>query len=265
MTPATSAGGRRARRVALVTGGRANIGLAIVRALAADRFAVAIHGRDAAQVAPVAEDLAATGAEAIGVAGDVADPADVERMVAEVRDRLGSVDVLVHNATARVFGPIEEVRTEDWERAVAVVLGGGFNCVRACVPGMRERGWGRIVMLGGIGGQTGFAHHCVAGATKGGLIGLSKNLADEFGPYGVTVNVVSPGGVDTTRSPVMGRAAAAEAWYEKAISEQEVRAHIPVGRIGTPEDIGAACAFVCSDAAGYLTGQVIAVNGGQYT
>lgn len=253
------------RRVALVTGGRANIGLAIVRRLAADGFAVAVHGRDARLVEPVVAGLKADGADALAVTAEIADPTDVDRMVKQVANDLGGVDVLVHNATARVFGPIEEVDTANWQRALDVVVTGGFNCVRACVPRMKKRGWGRIVMIGGIGGQRGFANHSVAGATKGALIGFSKNLADEFGPHGITVNVVSPGGVDTERSPVLGESAEAELWYEDVTSDERIRADIPVGRIGSPEDIAAACSFVCSEEAGYMTGQVLAMNGGQYT
>lgn len=251
-----------APRVALVTGATRNIGFAIARRLAADGFVVAVNGREAGDVDDAVSRLRAEGHRAVGAVGDVADRRSVESFVRAVTEEVGSVDVLVNNAVTRVFGAIGEVDPDDWERALRVVLTGAFHCVRATVDGMRARGWGRIVNLAGIGGQRGAANHAVTGASKGGLIGLTKALAHELGPAGITVNAISPGFIVTERRPSLGDAEEARLRYGELA--ERTRAEIPVRRVGDVEDIAAACAYLCDDGAGFVTGQVLGVNGGQY-
>lgn len=262
----TSESSRGDRKVALVTGGRQNIGLAIVKRLIEDGFTVAVHGRDAAQLDDVVKDLNATygDGKAIAAPFDISRHEEVIVGVAKIREETGAgVQVLVHNATARAHGFVDEVALEDWEAAVATVLGGSFHAIRACLPDMKAAGWGRIVNIGGLGGERGFPRGTIAGATKGGLIGFSKALAREIGQFGVTVNVVSPGHIDTERSPALGKPDDAAQHYNSR--KADAASEIPVGRIGVPEDISSAVSFVCREDAGFVNGQVLSVNGGYHT
>jgi len=254
------------RKVALVTGGRQNIGLAIVKRLIEDGFTVGVHGRDAGQIDDLVGELNGTYGRGSAIAApfDIARADDVVAGVAKLRDQAGAgVQVLVHNATARAHGFVDEVALEDWETAIATVLGGSFHAIRACLPDMKAAGWGRIVNIGGLGGERGFPRGTVAGAAKGGLIGFSKALARELGGFGITVNVVSPGHIDTERSPALGKPGDAAQHYNSR--KADAAAEIPVGRIGVPEDISSAVSFVCRDDASFVNGQVLSVNGGYHT
>jgi NAD(P)-dependent dehydrogenase (short-subunit alcohol dehydrogenase family) len=244
-------------RVAIVTGGASGIGLGIGRRLAADGHAVALLDLDGAAAASAAEGLRTDGATALGLACDVADRAAVDACAAQVRDELGPIGILVTSAGIESFLPVGDITPEIWDRIVAVNLTGTFSCAQAVIPDMVEAGWGRIVTIASSSAQSGAPRMAHYTASKGGVISLTKSLAVELARSGVTVNAISPSLVDT---PMARKAEAAGDF----IGVDVVAPMVPLGRAGTPEDIAAAAGYLCSDAGGYVTGQVLGVNGGMY-
>jgi NAD(P)-dependent dehydrogenase (short-subunit alcohol dehydrogenase family) len=249
-----------ARRTAIVTGAGSGIGRAIAQRLAEDGHAVAILDLDAAAAEAIVGELRQKGYEAMAPGRvDVSDRAQVDEAVERVRDALGPVLVLVNNAGFAGFTPFLKITDEEWDRILAVNLSGPFYCTQAVLPDMIDAGWGRIVNISSSsaqGGQQYMAHYV---SSKAGLIGLTKALALEFGPKGITVNTIPPGFVDT---PML------RASEERGLlggSVDRIAETTPVRRPGRPDDIAAACAFLVSDDAAYITGQVIGVNGGRNT
>ncbi len=247
----------RTSRVAVVTGGASGIGLGVGQRLAADGFRVALLDRDGAGAAAGADALRAAGHEALGVEVDVADRGAVDAAMAEVRSSLGAIGALVTSAGIESFQPLDEVTAESWDRIVAVNLTGTFSCVQAVVPDMREAGWGRIVTISSSSAQSGAPNMTHYAASKGGVISLTRALAVELARSGITANSISPSLVDT---PMARKAEAAGDF----IGVDVVAPMVPLGRAGTPADIAAACAYLCSDEGGYVTGQVLGVNGGMH-
>jgi 2-hydroxycyclohexanecarboxyl-CoA dehydrogenase len=244
-------------RVAVVTGGGAGMGLAIVRRLAGQGHAVAVLDLDAAAVKQAAEELQSDGGSAIGVAMDVSDRATVDDAMQQVRGELGPIGIMVTSAGIDRMEDFTDIPLASWDRMIAVNLTGTFNCVQSAVPDMLEAGWGRIVTISSSSAQSGANRMSHYVASKGGVIGLTKALALELAPRGITVNTIPPGFIDT---PMARRAEA----RGDLPSIDAVAARTPVRRAGTPDDIAAACTFLCSDDAGYITGQQINVNGGWY-
>jgi 2-hydroxycyclohexanecarboxyl-CoA dehydrogenase len=242
-------------RVAVVTGGGSGIGLAAARALVADGHHVALFDLRGAEAA--ADELAAAGGKVIGVTVDVADRAAVDAGFARVRDELGPVGILVTSAGIESFQALGDITADSWDRIIAVNLTGTFSCVQAAVPDMLAAGWGRIVTISSSSAQSGAPHMAHYSASKGGVISLTRALAVELARRGVTANTIAPSLVDTP----MARAAEAAGDFPGV---DVVAPMVPVGRAGTPEDIAAACAFLCSDGGSYITGQTIGVNGGMY-
>lgn len=246
-------------RVAFVTGAGRGIGRAMADAHADAGAAVIYldHDRDLARAA--AEDAVKSGAKAIGLAADVADFPAMAAAVKEGREALGPIDILVSNAGISPKSGAGGRRADtwdmdaaEWRRVIDVNLTGAFNCVRLVAPGMRNLGRGRIVSTTSVAGRT-FCdivgvHYA---ASKAGLIGFTKHLAGELGPYGITVNAIAPGRIDT---PLM-RGTAPEA-------NEAARLATPLRRLGTPEDVASTCLFLTSDAASFVTGQVVDVAGG---
>ena len=235
-------------RVALVTGGSRGIGKAIALALAEAGAAVAVNYRERMEEAwAVTETIRKRGGGAAAFGADVSVRDAVERMVHEIRDRLGPVDILINNAGIAETRGLEDITEEDFDRAIAVNLKSAFLCTQAVVPGMRAQRWGRIVNLSSIGARVGAGSVSVAyGAAKAGVEGLTRAYALRLAPEGVTVNAVAPGLVDTE----MG----------KPLLEAGVAARIPIGRAGMADEIAQAVLLIVSN--GYMTGQTIAVNGG---
>ncbi|MEO8669513.1 MAG: 3-oxoacyl-ACP reductase FabG [Bauldia sp.] len=235
-------------RRALVTGGAGGIGAAIADALARDGAEVIVLDIDPDRLAAYS---AATGRA--GVAADVSVHDDVARAVGAVERAHGPIDILVNNAGIIRDAMLHKMDPADWTRVIAVNLGSVFNTARAIVPGMRQRGWGRIISLSSMNAQRGQAGQTNYAAAKAGIIGFTKSLALEVAGKGITVNCIAPGFIETDMT----------ASIPNELRVEEIR-RVPVGRAGQPEDIAGMAAFLASDAAAFVTGQVLAVNGGQY-
>ena len=244
-------------RVAVVTGGASGIGLGVARSLTADGHGVALADRDVAGAESAAEQLREEGARAIAVEVDVADRTSVAAGFDRVRSELGPIEILVTSAGIESFTPVLDITDEGWDRIIAVNLTGTFSCVQAALPDMLASGWGRIVTISSSSAQSGAPNMAHYAASKGGVIGLTKALAVELARSGITVNTIPPSLVDT---PMARKAEAAGDFPGVDV----VGPMVPLGRAGTPADIGSACAFLCSDGGSYITGQVIGVNGGMY-
>ena len=241
-----------AGRVALVTGSGRNIGRATVLRLAsmgADVVVNARTNRDEAE--SVAQEARELGVRAVAALADVSDQAQVDSMVERALAELGRIDILINNAGLRDSKAFTEMTTDEWRQVNGVNMDGPFYCSKAVVPGMIERGWGRIVNVSGLNafkGRADWAHVC---ASKMGALGLTRALAVELAPHGIMVNHVVPGAFDTSRTGA-----------QDAVPTQGRTAGIPVGRLGLPEEVARVCAFLSSEESSYLTGQTIHVNGG---
>jgi NAD(P)-dependent dehydrogenase (short-subunit alcohol dehydrogenase family) len=244
-------------RVAVVTGAASGIGLGIARRLAADGMAVALLDLDGDRLREAANDLSAGGSTAGAYEVDVADRHALEAVFSSVRAAHGPITVVVTSAGIESFDPIVDITAEKWDRVLAVNLTGTFTCLQLAVPDMIEAGWGRIVTISSSSAQSGAPNMAHYVASKGGVIGLTKAFARELSRHGITANTIPPTIVDT---PMARNAEAAGDVPSVEVMGQMV----PLGRAGTPEDIASACAFLCSEEAGYITGQVIGVNGGMY-
>ncbi|MCK0176610.1 MULTISPECIES: SDR family NAD(P)-dependent oxidoreductase [Mycobacteriaceae] len=230
---------------AVVTGGGSGIGLAIVERLRADGLHVSTFDLN-------------PGDDEFGHAVDVTDREAVEAAFTAVRGQLGPVSVLVNAAGLDCFKRFTDVNFERWQKVIDVNLNGVFHTVQAVLPDMIEAGWGRIVNISSSSTHSGAPYMTPYVAAKSAVNGLTKSLALEYGEYGITVNAVPPGFIDT---PMLR--AAAERGYLGDIDK--TIAATPVRRIGRPEDIAAACSFLVSEDAGYITGQILGVNGGRNT
>jgi NAD(P)-dependent dehydrogenase (short-subunit alcohol dehydrogenase family) len=248
-------------RTAIVTGGGSGIGLAISRRLAADGHAVAVLDLDDASAAAAAGDIVSAGGRALGVQADVSDRGQVVAVVDEVRRQLGPPSILVNNAgTGATMRGFLKIEPAEWERVLRVNLTGAFNCLQAVLPDMIEARWGRVVNISSSSAHSGEPYLASYVTSKSGLNGLTKSLALELGPRGITVNAVPPGFIDT---PMLRASVARGDFGEGGV--EAVVARTPVRRAGLPEDVAAMCAFLCRDEAGYITGQVFGVNGGRNT
>jgi 2-hydroxycyclohexanecarboxyl-CoA dehydrogenase len=203
----------------------------------------------------VTDDLRADGITAIGVGADVTDRPAVEHAFAKVRSELGPTTILVTSAGLFGFSPFTEITIESWTRIIDVNLTGTFHCCQVALPDMLDANWGRIVMISSSSAQRGspFAAHYAA--SKGGVMTLTKSLAREYAAHGITVNNIPPSGIET---PMQHQGQAAGFLG----SNEQLASNIPVGHLGTGADIAAAVGFLCSDEAGFITGQVLGVNGG---
>jgi 3-oxoacyl-[acyl-carrier protein] reductase len=234
-------------RVALVTGSTRGIGKAIAETLVGCGARVAVVGRDRAKAAEVSESIDGAG----GFACDVGDPASVEALVADVEKSLGAIDILVNNAGLTRDNILFRLKNDDWDAVLDANLRGAFIAIRAASRGMIKRRWGRIINIASVVGLVGNKGQANYAASKAGLIGLTKSVAKELASRNVLANVVAPGFIETDMTAAMTAEAKA------ALSQQ-----IPLERLGKPSDIAGAVAFLASDAAAYITGQVIVVDGG---
>ncbi len=244
-----------AGKVALVTGGSRGIGEAIVRRLADEGAAVALCARHLEPAKRVAETVRARGGQALAVAADVGRSEDADRLVAACLDRFGRLDVLVNNAGITRDGLILRMKDEDWDAVLSVNLAGAFRCARAALrPMLRQKQGGRIINIGSVVGSMGNVGQVNYVAAKAGLAGLTKALAREVASRGITVNLIAPGFIETEMTAGLPEGA-----------KQAYLAQIPQGRFGTAAEVAAVAAFLASEGAAYITGQVIHVNGGMWS
>ena len=237
-------------KVALVTGAGRNIGRAIALALADGGAAVVLNSRTSLdEIQSVEREI---GGNAFAVLADITDPAAVERMVAQARGRFGRLDILVNNAAIRAVEPIEGISLERWREVNAVILEGAWNCVRASLQSLKESKDGAIVNIGGMSAHSGAKGRPHVVAAKAGLVGLTRALALDLAPFGVTVNCVVPGLIETARGASSG-AGSAHQGKETLL-----------GRRGTPQEVAAAVRFLAGPGARYVTGQTLHVNGGAF-
>ena len=231
-------------RTAVVTGGSSGIGLAVAERLCKDSYRVATI-----DLKPSETDFAFT--------ADVTDRSQVDTALSAIREQLGPVTVLVNAAGLDGFKRFAHIEFEDWQRLIDVNLNGVFHMIQAVLPDMLDAGWGRIVNISSSSTHSGAPYMAHYVAAKSAVNGLTKSLALEYGPYGITVNAVPPGFIDT---PMLRNAN-----EHGHIDIERTIAATPVRRMGRPEDIAAACAFLVSEEAGYITGQILGVNGGRNT
>jgi 2-hydroxycyclohexanecarboxyl-CoA dehydrogenase len=245
-------------RNAIVTGGASGIGLATSQRLARDGAGVAIWDIDAAAAQRAAAELVAAGCRAIAVQVDVSDRAQIDSGVERAHAELGKVQILVNNAGITLFKPFMELTDVELDRVLSVNLKSLFQCTQAVLPDMLAAGWGRVINISSSSAQSGSARMTAYAASKGGVIAFTKSLALELAAQGVTVNNIPPGFVDT---PMLRQS---DKPGSLSTSIAGIAASSPMKRPGRPEDIAAACAFLASEDAGYITGHTLSVNGGRY-
>ena len=241
-------------RVALVTGSGRNIGRAVAEAFANAGAKVVINGhKDSAALDDVAGGITQRGGECMSVLADVSDDAAVGRMVAQTVERFGSIDIVVSNVGIRKYRAFLDITPEEWDDVLRSNLSASFYLARHAIPHMKERQFGRFIVMSGADGFWGHVTHRAPNlAAKSGMHGLAKAIAREFGPDGITANTVSPGPIDTVRD-----------WTQYIHRPQaEIIAEVPVRRYGHVDEIAGTCVYLASAAGGFTTGQVVHVNGG---
>jgi len=240
-------------RVAFVTGASRGIGRAIALTLCRANFDIVVASPEIERNEQVAEEIRSCSGEAMTLNLDVTSPESVKEGFAKTLRDKTRIDVLVNNAGITRDGIAMRMKPADWDLVLNINLNGAFRCIQAVLPGMMRNRWGRIINISSVVGQAGAAGQANYAASKAGLIGLTKALAQEMGSRGVTVNAIAPGYIETDMTKVLPDDVKAK-----------ILTQVPIGRIGQPEDIAYAVKFLAGEEAGYITGQVLAVNGGMY-
>ena len=240
-------------RVAFVTGASRGIGRAIALTLCRANFDIVVASPEIERNEQVAEEIRSCSGEAMTLNLDVTSPESVKEAFAKTLKDKTRLDVLVNNAGITRDGLAMRMKPADWDLVLNINLNGAFRCIQQALPTMMRSRWGRIINIASVVGQAGAAGQANYAASKGGMIAMTKALAQEIGSRGVTVNAVAPGYIDTDMTRVLPEEVKAK-----------ILAQVPLGRIGQPEDIAAAVKFLASEEAAYITGHVLAVNGGMY-
>ncbi len=240
-------------KTAFVTGASRGIGRACALALAKAGVRVAVAARQAEKLEEVAAEIRAAGGEAFVAELDMREAESIRKAIARTAKEFGRIDILVNNAGVTKDGLAVRMKAEDWELVLATNLTGAFIAAQQVLMGMMRERWGRIINITSVVGQAGNAGQANYVASKAGLIGLTKSLAQEVASRNITVNAVAPGFIDTDMTQVLA-----------AELKERITAGIPLGRLGTAEEVAGAVRFLASDEAGYITGHVLSVNGGMY-
>lgn len=241
-------------KVALVTGSTTGLGKAIALELAREGFTVIANSeRTTPETKSATSEIKKISKQTIFIQADVSDSSQVNKMVQEIIKKFGKIDVLVNNSGIAIDKTLENMTDNDWSKVIAVNLTGVFNCTRATIPYMREQGFGRVVSMSSVSGETGTIGKSNYAASKAGIIAFTKSIAQEYAGDGITVNAIAPGLIKTKM---------VEAISTRIIKEMVQK--IPVGHLGEPTDIANIVAYLASEKAGYITGQVFNINGGLY-
>jgi len=240
-------------RVALITGGARGIGREMALLFAREGADVSICDINDESIQATVKEIESTGVRALGLKVDVTNSVQVEEMAGKVLDKFSKIDILINNAGITRDGLLLRMKEEDWDAVIGVNLKGVFLCSKEAVKVMAKQRYGRIVNIASIVGEMGNAGQANYSASKAGVIALAKTVAREFASRGITCNAVAPGFIETAMT--------------QALSEKvraELAKQIPLARLGTPDDVAEGVLFLVSDAAGYITGQVLNINGGMY-
>jgi 2-hydroxycyclohexanecarboxyl-CoA dehydrogenase len=243
-------------KVAIVTGAAAGIGAACAKRLAKDGIAIGVLDLDEARCADTVSAIKSAGGTAVAVAADVSKRERVFAAVAKVREALGAITILVNNAGVTDFTPFEQVTDELWDFIYAVNVRGPMLMTQAVLPDMKAAHWGRIVHISSSSAQTGAINMIPYSSSKGAIVTMTRSMAQEFGPLGITVNNIPPGSVMGTIMSETNR-------DRFQIPTETLLASLPARRLGEPNDIANACAFLCLEESSYITGQTLGVNGGR--
>ena len=239
--------------LAVITGASKGLGKQMAESLAAAGAGVALVARNAELLDSVRAGIAGRGGKAFAFAGDVSEEAEVARLAGQIRAEAGEPDVLINNAGINLRKPMQEFTLEEWRRVMQTNLDAPFLCARALVPGMIEKKFGRIINMTSIMSHVSIPGRAAYSASKFGLLGMTKALALELAPHGITVNGISPGPFATEMNTVL---------MQDPVRNAEFTSKIPLGRWGMPADIGALAVFLCSENAGFITGTDILIDGG---
>lgn len=239
-------------RVAIVTGAGKGIGRAIALSLGQDGVAISVWDRNEREAFETVESINANGGRAIACVVDAAIPSEIRNAVGNTRSEFGAIGILVNNAGLSSFSKFEDISEAALDEMLAVNLKGPFLCIQSVITDMVQANWGRIINISSSSAQSGAPNMSHYIASKGGVMGLTKALAIEFASFGITVNNIPPGYIDT---PMLRRI---------PHDLDDVSATLPMKRMGKPSEIAAACSFLASESAGYITGQTISINGGRY-
>jgi 3-oxoacyl-[acyl-carrier protein] reductase len=242
-----------ANRTAFITGASRGIGRACALALARTGTRVVVAARQLDKLEEVASEIRATGAEAFVVAIDLGSPDSIKEAFTKAAKEFGRIDILVNNAGITRDGLAMRMKRDDWDAVLQTNLSGAFFCIQQVLPGMVRERWGRIVNLSSVVGESGNAGQANYVASKAGLIGLTKSLAQELGSRNITVNAVAPGFIETDMTAGLNDE-----------TKAKILEGIPLKRMGTADEIAAAVRFLASDEAAYITGNVLDVNGGMF-
>jgi len=240
-------------RVAFVTGASRGIGRSIALTLCRANYDIVVASPEIERNEQVAEEIRSCSGEAMTLNLDVTSPESVKEGFTKVLRDKTRIDVLVNNAGVTRDGLAVRMKFSDWDLVLNINLNGAFRCAQAVLPSMMRNRWGRIINIASVVGQAGAAGQANYAASKAGLIGMTKSLAQEMGSRGITVNAIAPGYIETDMTKVLPEEVKAK-----------ILAQVPIGRIGQTDDIAQAAKFLASEEAGYITGQVLAVNGGMY-